>query len=895
MKSRKLLIGLLSLMFAAGVSGLIPVVVQAQSALGLNWTSLGPDNYSGRTRALLLSNQDQQYKTLYAGGVSGGLWKSVTSGLTWTQIETNNVVLNVSCIAQAPGGEIYVGTGESFASERFNLFSGFIGQGIYKSTDGNTFTKLASTDPGTFNNPDAEWAFINRIAAANNNKVYAATNTGLKVSTDGGQNWTIAKAGGVNLTDPSTEVDIATDGTVIASVGNKVYLSSNGAADGFVLISSDVTGDNLLPHANLSRVELAFAPSDVNTVYAVLIANGADANFLRGQLFGIYVSKDKGQTWRLVGPGASTLFNVFGNAANTVHYGDYVASLVVDDSDADIIYVGGIDVWEGEKVQETGFYQWQQKTPGNITRFHSLVFQPGVDGIAYMATDQGIYNTADDFNIVSALNRNYRTSMFYTVGFDDKGRVIGGTQGNGILFIDGEGNTDEAANKIFTGNVGGAVEFSMISPAAMFYSSNAGLLERSADLGVSIANDFVPAAIAGVNTGVFFTPFTMWETFNNVNSRDSITYIAKKNHTAGEVLEIKSQTAFYPFTYTLDAPLSIGDSVRIQDIISSRLFLGVANAIYMSKEVLDFAKEPKWFKIANITGIPSTMAYSKDANYLFVGTQDGKVYRIANIALANDSIRADVSSSSVIISTSLIKEFTGRYVTSLTVDPANSGRVIVTLGNYGSDEFVYMTTNSLDQTPTFTSIQGNLPKMPVYASIFEMNTSNVILGTDFGVYTTTSPGASTNWVSENNGMGALPVFAIRQQTVTRPWANGLPGISNTGAIYVASHGNGIFENRLYVGFDRPIINGKGIQPMIKVYPNPVTDQINFNIESATSTNLMVKVYDLKGNLITVHNLGNVNKGLNKISLDATKLNAGTYVMQVISGIESQKAKFIVVK
>lgn len=895
MKSRKLLIGLLSLMFAAGISGLIPVVVQAQSALGLNWTSLGPDNYSGRTRALLLSNQDQQYKTLYAGGVSGGLWKSVTSGLTWTQIETNNVVLNVSCIAQAPGGEIYVGTGESFASERFNLFSGFIGQGIYKSTDGNTFTKLSSTDPGTFNNPDAEWAFINRIAAANNNKVYAATNSGLKVSSDGGQNWTIAKANGVDLTDPSTEVDLATDGTVIASVGNKVYLSSNGAADGFVLVSSDVTGDNLLPHANLSRIELAFAPSDVNTVYAVMIANGADANFLRGQLFGIYVSKDKGQTWRLVGPGASTLFNVFGNDANTVHYGDYVASLVVDDSDADIIYVGGIDVWEGKKVQETGFYQWQQRTPGNITRFHSIVFQPGVDGIAYMATDQGIYTTADDFNIVAALNRDYRTSMFYTVGFDDKGRVIGGTQGNGILFIDGEGNTSEAANKIFTGNVGGAVEFSMISPAAMFYSSNAGLLERSADLGVSIANDFVPATIGGVNAGVFYTPFTMWESFNNLNSRDSITYIAKKNHSAGEVIEMKSRTAFFPYNYTLEEPLTIGDSVRVQDVVSSRLFLGVTNAIYMSKEVLDFSKEPKWFKIANITGIPSSLAYSKDANYLFVGTQDGKVYRIANIALANDSLRADVSSSSVIISTSLIKEFTGRYVTSLTVDPADPTRVIVTLGNYGSDEFVYMTTNSLDQTPTFISIQGNLPKMPVYASIFEMNTSNVIIGTDFGVYTTTSPGASANWVSENNGMGALPVFAIRQQTVTRPWTSSLPGISNTGAIYLASHGNGIFENRLYVGFERPVVIGKGIQPMIKVYPNPVTDQINFNIETANSTNLMVKIYDLKGNLITVHNLGSVTKGQNKISLDATLLNPGTYVMQVISGMESQKAKFIVVK
>lgn len=73
----------------------------------------------------------------------------------------------------------------------------------------------------------------------------------------------------------------------------------------------------------------------------------------------------------------------------------------------------------------------------------------------------------------------------------------------------------------------------------------------------------------------------------------------------------------------------------------------------MTKEVLDFAIEPKFFKIATITGIPTAMAYSSDANYLFVGTSDGKLIRIANIALAYDSIRADVTSASCIISTLL--------------------------------------------------------------------------------------------------------------------------------------------------------------------------------------------------------------------------------------------------
>lgn len=891
MKSRKLLIGLLTFMFAAGVFNVITPVACGQAALGLNWNSLGPDNYSGRTRALLLSNKDPQFKTLYAGGVSGGLWKSTTSGLTWSQINTNNVILNVSCIGQAPNGDIYVGTGEGFASERFNLFSGFIGQGIYKSTDGTSFTKLASTDPGTFNNPDAEWAYVNKVAAGDNNKVYAATNSGLKVSTDGGQTWAVAKTGGVNLDETSTEVDVAADGTVIASVGNKVYLSSNGASDNFVLISGEA-GENELPHDGLARIETAFAPSDPSTIYAVLIADGSNSSYLRGQLFGIYVSKDKGQTWRLVGPGASTLFNVFGNGANTVHYGDYVASVVVSKNDPDQIYIGGVNVWEGKKVLETGFYQWQQKTPGFVTRFHNIIL---ADMVVYMSTDDGIYMTNNDFYTLQSLNRDYRTSMYYTVAFDDKGRVLGGTQGNGTVFIDREGNTPEAGHQIFNGSVGGSVEMSMINPQAMFYSSTGGLLERSADLGVSIANEFVNSEISNSNSGVFLTPFRMWESFNNTVSRDSITYYAKVNHASGETIEVKSKTGGFPFNYTLTESLIKGDSVRIQDKISSRFFLGITDAVYMSKDVLDFGKLPKWFKIANIEGVPSAMAYSADANYLFVGTQEGKIYRMANIALANDSIRADVSSTSIIISTSLIQEFPNRYVTSVSVDPNDATRVVVTLADYGSNDFVYLTTNSLDQAPTFISAQGNLPKMPVYSSLFEVSTSNLLIGTDFGIYTTTNVGANTNWVAENNGMGALPIMSIRQQTAVRPIIDGLSGITNTGAIYIASHGNGIFENRLYVGLNRPIIDNRVDSKVLSIYPNPVNNTINFNLETAETGNLIIRVYDLRGNAVKMQNLGTMSKGVNKVSVNCDDLSLGTYILQAITNNEIQKAKFVVVK
>ncbi|HLN53002.1 MAG TPA: T9SS type A sorting domain-containing protein [Lentimicrobium sp.] len=889
MKSKKLLIGFLTVVFTVGVFMLSSSVSVGQ-ALGLNWTSLGPDNYAGRTRALLLWNKDSQNKTLFAGSVSGGLWKSTTNGLTWNQINTDNVVLNVSCMAQAPNGDIYVGTGETFASERFNLYSGFIGQGIYKSSDGATFTRLSSTNPGTFNNPDAEWAFINKIAAGDNNRVYAALNNGLRVSTDGGQTWVIAKSGDLSLTDISTEVVVASDGTVAASVGNKVYISNDGSADNFALVSGG-TGTGDLPHNALSRIVLGFS-NDASTIYAMLIGDGSDPAYYRGMLTGIYVSKDKGQSWRLIAPGGSQQFSVFGSGTN--HYGDYAASIAVSPTNPDKLYIGGMNIWEGTKLQEEGFYQWQLKTGTSVFLIHNMVIDPS-EQIIYISTDQGIYNATNDFSTVSGLNRNYRTSMFYTVAYDDKGRVLGGTQGNGVLYIDGNGNTPEAGNTIYSAFQGGSVEMSMINPHGMFYSSAGGNMIRSADLGVSAANAFVPEDISNLNANVLLTPFRMWENFNNANSRDSVTFIAKEDYASGETVQIKSKTSGFPFNYTLDEPLANGDSIIVQDIISSRFFLGVTGGLYMTKEVLDFGAEPQWFKIANIGGVPTSIGISKDANYVYVGCDNGNVYRVANIAFANDSIKADISSNSCIISTTMIQQFAGRKVTSVSVDQKNDARVLVTLGGYGNDEFVFFTSNALDQTPTFISVQGNLPKMPVYSSLFEMNTSNVLIGTDFGIYTTKALGANTVWTAENNGMGALPILSIRQQTVTRPYIEGFTEVANRGAIYLASLGNGIFENKLYVGFDGPATGNPEKEISLNIYPNPVSDLINFNISLSRTENVIIKIYDLKGNMVLAKNLGAIQKGLNKISIDAEILPAGSYLLQTFSGNEVQKAKFVVIK
>ena len=77
-----------------------------------HWNSMGPLNYGGPTKAIIIDNQDASGNTLFAGSTSGGIWTSTNYGATWSMIEMDEV-LNVSSICQADNGTIYVGTGVS--------------------------------------------------------------------------------------------------------------------------------------------------------------------------------------------------------------------------------------------------------------------------------------------------------------------------------------------------------------------------------------------------------------------------------------------------------------------------------------------------------------------------------------------------------------------------------------------------------------------------------------------------------------------------------------------------------------------------------------------------------------------------------------------------------------
>ena len=75
------------------------------------WNEMGPDNIGGRTRAIaaIIPEDGSEEQVLYAGSVSGGLWKSNNGGNDWNQVFGIDQMM-IGSIGITKNGHVYVGS-----------------------------------------------------------------------------------------------------------------------------------------------------------------------------------------------------------------------------------------------------------------------------------------------------------------------------------------------------------------------------------------------------------------------------------------------------------------------------------------------------------------------------------------------------------------------------------------------------------------------------------------------------------------------------------------------------------------------------------------------------------------------------------------------------------------
>lgn len=873
--------------------------------LGLNWIEMGPDNIGGRTRCLLIDNRDATGKTLYTGGVNGGLWRSTNGGGSWNLLSDQWDNIAVVSLCQEPGGKIYVGTGEFLLGVRGTPGTGnssCIGSGIWQSEDGTNFSQIPSTDPSPatpYNNLYGQAFSYVYSMKYSNGRIFAGTSKGLRVSSDAGVTW-------VNpLTTVQTgckDVESNNDGNIFASIGNKMYISNDGGVS-FAL--------KALPSApsGMSNLQIATAPQDPNYVYCM----GSKSNFTTA---GVWKSTDRGATFTLL-PNSSggTAFQILGNQ------GDYACAIGVDAANKDRIICGGLDLWS---YSTTG--GWAQISAWNYAPFsslynhadhHQIVFDPAHPNIAYFTNDGGVFKSTDGGQNFASINRNYNVTQFYSVATSIRGEVLGGAQDNGTNLIDFAGPTTKWATEVIGGD-GFDCDFSSINPDASFGSLYFGDMRRAGTLGGSYAPFYKgnPTSFTG-ETSSFHTVLRLWESFDNQASQEVVNYVVPQGTTInpGDAFTAYSNQALYPFSTTYQGvnPVQAGDTIKnIKDIVSSRLAVGLIKGstirVFLAVRPLDFSDSPFWLPIAvngtvgtndGLEGEVSSLSFSGDGNHLYVGTKiggsAGAVFRISNLntikqTQLSDTLTGWINNPASQLTCTKIARFTTQTVTSVSVDPKNADRVVVTLGNYDNSVYAYRSTNatsapSVTNTSNFTSIQGNLPKMPIYSSLIDYSDGNrIILGSEYGIWTSNNGGG--NWTSDNDGMANCAVFMLRQQTqpYNRCW--------NSGYIYAATHGRGIFRTETLTGV-KEIESKNNTSEQLLIYPNPSFEQATLKFVLPENGKVTITIYDLQGKQVRTFDLGSKDKGTNMYTFKNDGLNEGTYIASVTSGTYKKVTKFMV--
>ncbi len=493
-----------------------------QNILDLNWEEMGPDNVGGRTRAILIDNENSN--KMFALSVTGGLFVSNDAGASWAPHPVNeqNYYLGGSAMVQASNGDIYFGTGESYVVVGPLDFEGHIGGGLFRSTDrGETFELLPATVPSPLNEVNEPWAYVNELASdpTNPNKIWASIGKengpgGLYFSNDKGDTWeAITALEGILTSDNgrfSDEVVVTNNGVIHATIDEQYYRSGNNG-NSFQLVD-DQSG---FPSGNqYERIEFAFSPENNNYVYAILCTQNSTT-------LGVYRSTNSGLDWEPYSPINSPTFNPLGTQ------GDYDICIAVDPSNKDRVVVGGqLELWMGGLSQGVGWNLvafWQPNTPDNPyyvhADMHDIVFDPQDPSKMFVGTDGGVFYTANSstqFPTFSDRNKGYATVQYYNIDVNQYGEMIGGAQDNGTTFIDGRGNTQFFGDRVAGGD-GGYVALSQINNQAQYFESQFANIRFSSNKGGSgtcaldCFMDGNPADCQPGTSPPFIATFDMWE------------------------------------------------------------------------------------------------------------------------------------------------------------------------------------------------------------------------------------------------------------------------------------------------------------------------------------------------------------------------------------------------
>jgi hypothetical protein len=866
----------------------------------LQWDELGPKSLGGRTRSILIDRRDSTRSTVYAGAASGGLWKSTDHGANWQPILPVYTCAAVSCIAQDMNGRIYFGTGEGFAQPHGSSKSiGSLGNGLHFLYDNDRDSILPSTASTSFAS-NVDWLLINRIAInpTNPNDIYAATsgsgnNIGLQHSVDGGQTWVLVGSAAAPISglasgyNGAADVKFNNNGTnIYASVGTYQSVSIGT----YLIVSND--GGNTFTYItnpsfpiNGGRIEIGAAPSSHDTVY-ISVCTGY------GSLAGIFVSGDQGNTWTEIGTNAGVLNNAFG----TDGQGWFDNVIAVDPHNADLVYFGGVQLYSYSSLigwTLASIYFGNQSDPQWIAPdFNVIVFNDLSPNEMYTGSGGGIFRSTNAISsfpnpTYSISNNGYSVTQMYSVSADLYSDVLGGTEEQGTEYVPIGGNTNPSF-----GTNGSYAEISHFDSTIFIGGSGNGYMRRSNNLGYAWLNMYDTVidplnqdapSVCGMIGGnaPFITDLWLVETKTATNSVSKVKFADNVPHNAGDVVTVTSHIG-YTFQDTLTVALPAGDTVSITDRLQSRLYLATSCGLWMTPDILDFTKTPRWFRITNDYNDVLALAASPTGDTIFFST-GYKVNRISGL----NSVYFDtfsVGQDSIIITSAPLYQqaqttvtASGRRIEGIDADLNNPNHVLCTVAGFSAPGTPHVYVSS-DAGTTWATLQSNLPNMPVYQCVIDAyNPSHYILGTELGFWDSQNGGGT--WTEQNGGIVVRePIYRLRQQTYLG---------DHCYALYAGTHGRGMWRctSITEAQAECPVIPlgitnniDKPNSGNMTLYPNPMDGAGHVMLELIQPSDVTLLVMDMMGRVLRQDIYKYLNDGKNIFNLNTSTLENGSYLV-----------------
>lgn len=697
---------------------------------GLMLRGIGPAFLSGRISDLVIHPENEN--VWYAAAGSGGIWKTVNAGTTWTPIFDEQGSYSIGCLGADPSNPqvIWAGTGEDNGGRHVGY-----GDGVYRTDDGGqTWQNMGLGD--------SEHIARIIVSAGNSNVIYVAAqgplwrkggDRGFFKSSDGGKSWrkTLGDNEWTGVTD--IVVDPRDPDRVYAATWqhHRSVAAYMGGGPGSGIYRSEDGGETWnrlsagLPEGSMGKIGLAVSFQQPDTVYAVIELNR--------RMGGLFRSADRGNSWVKQSDAVS--------GATGPHY---YQELYASPHQFDQLYL--MDEYlqvsmDGGKSFDSVNFEYRHGDS------HALAFKSSDPDYIMVGDDGGIYESFDRTATWRYIE-NLPLTQFYKVAVDDAlpfYNIYGGTQDNGSQR--GPSRTDNIRGiqnldwQMILGWDGHQPATEPGNPDIVYAERQQGMLSRI-DMSSGEVMDIQPQPGAGEDHERF-------------------------NWDAPILVSPHSPTRLYFASHRLwrsdnrgdDWTAISGDLTRNQD----RMNMPIMGRLQSWDSSWDLQYMSSYNTITSISESPLA------EGLLYLGTDDGLLKISENGGQGWRTV--EVGSIRGVPATA--------FVNDLKADLHDADTVYVALDNHKFGDLTPYLLRSVDRGATWASIRGDLPDRTLVWRIVQDHVKPALLfaATEFGIYF--SPNAGGNWVEL---AGGVPTISFRDLAIQKR-ENDLIG---------ASFGRGIF-------------------------------------------------------------------------------------------------------